>query len=162
MAVFAPQQCEISVPARAMLLDTCVLFAAYCPADSHHGDAKDFFFQDEPFLIPYIVVGEAWGLLASRTKKLDCGLSMVDSLRERPNIQFVPVWSDLFPVSRDICQKHRIDLVDAFLMSMSCLCARALRLKKPIPIATYDTRDFTRCYNAIPFGCFDLTEHCLL
>jgi predicted nucleic acid-binding protein len=145
-----------------MFLDTCVLFAAYCPEDAFHQDAKDFMLQEDPFLVPYVVLGEAWGLLVGSRKRLDCGIRMINELRERPNTQFVPVWTSLLNDSRDLCTRHRIDLVDAFLMCMSSFFMETLKLKSPIPIATYDTRDFCRCYSALRFGCFDIKERALL
>jgi predicted nucleic acid-binding protein len=162
MATLTIQQCEIFVPARTMLLDSCVLIGAYHPEDQYHEDAMDFMLQDEPFLVPYVVLGEAWGMLVGSRKRLEYGIKMINSLRERPNTQFVPVWSDLLNKSRDLCAKHRIDLVDASLMCLSSFLRKTLKLKSPIPIATYDTRDFCRCHSALPFGCFDMKERSLL
>jgi len=158
MATLRIQQYEIFVPAKTMFLDTCVLFAAYFPEDSNHEHARDFMLQETPFLVPYVVLSEAWGLLVGSRKRRDCGVSMINSLRERPNIQFVPVWSGLLNNSRDLCAQYQIDLVDAFLMCMSSFFTTELSLKSPIPIATYDTRDFCRCYRALRFGYFDVKE----
>ena len=162
MAILTIQQCEILVPARTMLLDSCVLIGAYHPEDQYHEDAMEFMLQDEPFLVPYFVLGEAWGMLVGSRKKLECGIKMINSLRERPNTQFVPVPSGLLNESRGLCAKYHIDLVDAFLMCMSSFFKKTLKLKSPIPIATYDTRDFCRCYSTLPFGCFDIKERSLL
>ena len=162
MASFTIDRCDIFLPPSTMFLDTCVLFSAFFPDDSFHRDALDFIREDHPLLVPYIVLGEAWGLLVGSRRRPDCGVKMLTFLRERPNTQFVPVWSDIYQQTRDLCSKHRIDLVDALLMCMSSSCTRLSKLKSPIPIVTYDTRDFARCYGAVSFGCFDLRDRCLL
>lgn len=162
MAVLTISQCEISVPSGTMFLDTCVLIAAYCPADQYHGDAEDFLLQETPFLVPYVVLAEAWGLLVGSRKQLALGVRMIESLKSRPNVQFVPIPSGLLDQSHRLCDNYAIDLVDAFLICIASFSKRVLKLKKPIPIATYDTRDFCKCYNRLPFGCFDVRDRHLL
>jgi predicted nucleic acid-binding protein len=162
MATLTIDRYDIFLPPSTMFLDTCVLFSAFFPEDSFHQDALDFMREDQPLLVPYVVLGEAWGMLVGSRRRPDCGMNMLAFMAERPNTQFVPVWSGLYQQTRDLCSKRGIDLVDAFLMCMSSSCVRLSKLKRPVPIATYDTRDFSRCYGALSFGCFDLRDRCLL
>ena len=158
MVTLEIQGATLTVPTNLMLLDTCVLLAAYNPRDGLHDDASDFLSQDQFFLIPYVVITETWGMLVGREKRPDCGIGMLKELAELPNFDFMPVWPELFRKSRKLCDERKIDLVDAFLMNISSPLASKLKLRSPIPIATYDTRDFTRCYGYVHFRCFDVKE----
>jgi hypothetical protein len=130
----------------AMILDTNVLVAAFCPRDQHHEDARWFIDEwPEPFLVPITVLVETWNMIVGSYKCWSGGIDFLLWLRTPGNAQLLP--QDIAPfdgVTRTISTIH-VDCVDAFVSSLADGISRQCKFNPYIRVATYDTTDLMKC-----------------
>ncbi len=153
------EDAAIDIPRDSMLLDSCVLISAFFPDDQYHDDAQDFVMREYTFVVPYVVVQEAWGMLVrAKRQRRRYGLSMLRWVAESSNVILLPGWSELLQSSKKSCEDLGIDFVDAFLMGLASRVTDTFRGGGPAVIATYDTRHFFGSQKAFRFECWDLRD----
>lgn len=149
---------DMGIPRDSIIVDTCVFVSAFLPKEPTHQHAKDFLNKGFPFLVLYVVIAEAWGVMVGRAKQRHNAVRMLRFISEQPNLILIPGWKDLFDCSREFCEDLEIDLVDSYLMNFSSFLGGRLSIPQGLKIATYDTRDFLKCYGSLKFGFLDLRE----
>lgn len=131
---------------QAVLLDTNVLYAAFCSNDERH-EAATLFLEifTDPMVVPVPVLVEYWGLVVGRDKRPDLGLALLDWVQNPGNASLLPGDPELVGRCRSFCRRLSIDLVDAFLVSIADRLSVLHQIKPAIRIATFDNRDFYKC-----------------
>ncbi|MDP2895550.1 MAG: PIN domain-containing protein [bacterium] len=153
------QGAEVDIPRESVILDSCVLASAFFPGDQWHDHAEDFLAQERAYVVPYVVVAEAWGVLVrAKKERHEYGLRMLRWATRSPNVVLVPGWRELLQTSRDFCDALKIDFVDAFLMGLASRISDVFRGGRRAIIATYDTRDFFISQKSFRFEYLDLRD----
>lgn len=146
---------DLELSRAAVMLDTNVLVAAFSPAEgSRHHDAIGFlenpgYFGFNQWLVPSVVVVEAWGML-TKDRGREAGLEMLRWLNDPGNpVVFCRYATDYF--QRDpslntsaIVSSERVDVVDAVLVIVAEEVSLQCDLSPPLAVATFDQRDFPR------------------
>lgn len=142
-----PLKCEVS--RRAIILDTCVLVAAFDPRDQRYDDANTFLdLVEDQLIVPLSVIVETWGMLVGRGKRWDSGIRFLSWLGDPTKVTLILHDVESFDAIRDMVNISRIDFVDAAAMKLGHGITERCNFRPPIRIATYDTGDFLRCISS--------------
>jgi len=151
------------VSRRAVVFDTNLLIAYFVVGHENHEDATvlvDEVLPDEfdQVLIPMAVAVEAWNMLASRRPAFDIALRLLEWIRDPGHRSVVlPLEPDVFERGCDLSRQLRIDLVDALVMTLITQVNETCAFRPPLPIVTYDRRDFLKAWQTAPlrYGMID-------
>ncbi len=146
MPIYSISPHEFDFSRSVFLPDTGVLVAAFWPRDPRHADARTFLFEipTSQLIIPISVVVETWGLLvgSSRIKSREAGVEFLRWLSDPGKVMLIPNPVGRAPQTWDLVRSLYVDCVDAILMDLADEITEQCKLKPPIIIITYDTRDF--------------------
>lgn len=153
MPIFSLLGSSIEVNRNSILLDTNVLVAAFDDRGENqdrHSEARYFldeFNIEHQWIIPVAVVIEVWGMLAGARKNNSAATDFLAWLLTPGNALV------LIPQETDLQQEYElvinlmVDCVDAIVVKLAGKITTECNLHPPLPIATYDSRDF---YKLIP------------
>jgi predicted nucleic acid-binding protein len=161
----------LDLPRNIAFLDTNVLVAHQLPEDQDHDQAEAFLEAgpDYELLVTPPVLVEACGLLTSRSGRDAVGRLLLWLLTPGHNVRVFPAPHSPLDVSTVLnahviwMRKFDIDYVDAYLMEAAHRLTEMLDLF-PVPICTFDTKDFFRCwrkgysYNVFDMRTLDLVD----
>lgn len=162
MPEYRTQEAILDIARNAMLIDTNVLIAAFCPdEDPGRQELAQYMLhqQDErPLLVPSAVVVEAWGLLVGSRRHHSAGLELLLWLNSPNRATIVPPHPLDVQVTHALVAGLHIDCVDAMLAELATHITVCCELQPALRIATFDTRDFTRMLAAqeLRFTVFDM------
>lgn len=144
-----------------ILLDTNVLVAAFMANEDERRQeiARVVVHEDAtPLLIPSVVVVEAWGLMVGSRKDRLGGMAFLHWLNTPGRATVVPPHRTEFTETRRLMDALRVDCVDAMLAELATDITERLSLRPELPIATFDTGDFTRLSGnrELRFSIFDM------
>ena len=134
------------IPRDAVILDTNVLVAAFCPRDQHHEDAR--FFIDEctaPLLVPIAVLIETWGMIVGSYRYWDGGMELLLWLNTPGNAELLPQDTVHSEDTSDLVGAVHVDYVDALVSHLADDVSKQCQFDPNIRIATYDAADITKC-----------------
>lgn len=151
----------LNVARNAMLLDSNVLFAAFYPQeDSGRRDYARFILEeyDRPLLVPSVVVVESWGMLVGSRGSFPAGLELLAWLNSPGRAIIVPPPRAAVQGTEQLIRALHVDCVDAMLAELATHITDRCDLRPALPIATFDTRDFTRLAQApgLRLSVFDM------
>ncbi len=132
---------------KCMITDTNLLTSAILPSELHHSSSKEFletFSSEYDFIIPVEVLIETWGLISGKTGRIDLALELYNWVASPGNATVVYLGNEFYNASKRISEEVEVDIVDSILIYSSQTLAASCRLANPIPIATYETRDFIK------------------
>jgi|GEM_PF-3253828 len=148
MPIFHILPYQLDVSREAALIDTNVLFAAFCPHDQRNESAREFLFDvwEDELLLPTPVLIETWGMLVGKNKDWENGIRLLNWITNPGTaVTLLPQHTEHSKRIRDIIAKMRIDCVDATLIYLADEFTAQCAFAPPIRIVTYDTSDFLRC-----------------
>lgn len=137
------------------MIDANVLIAAFSPSEvQRHSDSLGFIENPELFgidqwLVPIVVIVEAWGMLLKREGRA-AGLRMLAWLDDPGNPVALCRYasghmeSDLGKTTEIVVRNHHVDVVDAILIAVADKVTAECVLIPHLQVATYDLRDFPR------------------
>src|SRR5574337_1564532 len=97
----------------AVMLDTNVIYGAFSPGDSRHGDCLAYLDIEEQYVVPLPVVIETWGLLVGRDNDWESGLRFLAWLNDPSSgVVVVNHTEDIRSIQR-LAKSARVDCVDA-------------------------------------------------
>ena len=130
----------------AVVLDTCVLVAAFCSRDQYHQHARDYIDQAQnPLVVPIAVLVEAWGRIVGSLKDQDGGEEMLRWVTTPGQAQVLPQGTDRLDDVSSTVIRLRVDCVDALISHLADDISAQWGCAPYITIATYDTRHFWNC-----------------
>lgn len=139
-----------AVSRAAVLLDTNMLCSRFDSRSENHETTVillDEYLFDAQFIVPLPVIVEAWGLLVGSRKNWEAGELMLEWLRNPGNFVLVLEHGPgVFDKSRVRIQELKIDCVDAILLEIASDISLRCAMKPPLPILSYDRRDFLRAF----------------
>jgi len=130
-----------------MLLDTNVLVRAF---ESDTDDSAETFFflreADYQWLVPVAVIVESWGFLVGKQKNWRAGFDLLAWLNTPGSAIIISQRGEDSEKVAELMAAFSggVDCVDAMLMLLATDITGQCNLTPPIPVATYDTRDFNR------------------
>jgi predicted nucleic acid-binding protein len=136
---------KIDISRNAILIDTNVLIAAFLPDEPRHAEARYFLdeFQHQ-WLIPTAVVVETWGWIVGKRGNWQAGYRFLAWLTTPgKEVVVLPQHSELAQ-ERAIVEGLQLDCVDAMIVNLATKISIQCALEHPLPVATFDTRDFFR------------------
>lgn len=163
----------VELPRNVAFLDTNVIVAYQLPLDQYHEQAEVFFEVGEEFeelLVAPPVLVESCGMLMSRSGKDAVGRLLSWLLTPGHNVRLFPAPHSPLDVSLVLTshavwmRQFSIDYVDAYLMEAAHRLTETLNLVPNLPICTFDTSDFLRCwsrgysYTVYDMRTFELVE----
>ncbi len=137
----------LDIARNAILLDTNVLVEAFSEQNnSARQEYADLFLGqiEGPLLVPSVVLVEAWGLLVGSRGMRLAGLDLLTWVERPGRAIIVPPYRADVQRTQQIARDWRGDCVDAMLVELATDITDRCGLSPSLPIATYDTRDFTR------------------
>lgn len=144
-----------AIARNATLLDTNVLVARFLPDDERHAEAWDFLEGDSDehgrrpiLLVPLCVICEAWGFVVGKAGNRDGGIEMLRWVMTPGAVTVIRDDDGLCNESEQLCGRYHIDYVDAMLALLADRLSSDACMGSPIPIATFDIRDFARLRRA--------------
>jgi predicted nucleic acid-binding protein len=161
MPVFTIPPSDYEVSRNAMLVDTNVLVHAFDKSESKHEDARYFLDEwDAEWLIPVGVVVETWGMLVGKNRNATAGYDFLRWLNT-PGKALVLTQDIDLPEVVTLTTTARYDCVDALLIILSSRITEQCALRPPIPVATFDTRDFFRIatHERLKIAVFDMNSY---
>ena len=137
---------ERNIPRDAVILDTNVLVAAFCPRDQHHEDARWFIDEwPDPLFVPVAVLIEAWGMIVGSNNYWQGGIELLTWLGTPGRAELLPQDTTRFDHASDMINSIHVDCVDALISQFADDISRQCGFSRHIRIATYDTGDVTKC-----------------
>jgi len=152
----------LDIARNAILLDTNVLVEAFSEQDnSARQEYAEYFFDqlERPLLVPTVVLVEAWGVLVGSKKVRLAGLDLLTWVNLPGRATIVPPYRTDVGGTQQLAEDLSVDCVDAMLVELAHDITERCGLRPPLPIATYDTRDFTRMFRRkgdLRFRVFDM------
>jgi predicted nucleic acid-binding protein len=155
----------LDIPRNVAFLDTNVLVAHQLPADQDHDQAEAFLETvDYELLVTPPVLVESCGMLTSRSgRKNAVGRFLSWLLTPGHNVRLFPAPHSPLDVSIVLnshafwMRQFNIDYVDAYLMEAAHRLTETLSLMPYLPICTFDTKDFFRCWRkGYLYSVFDM------
>jgi predicted nucleic acid-binding protein len=158
----------VAINRAATLLDTNVLVAAFSrkERDTPNGEVARFVLAHPDavdlgpeWLVPTVVLVEAWGLLHSeRFKDREGAREMLAWALDTTSRVVVFRYSSDPKRVHELISTYGVDLVDAILFDLALRITNMCTLSPPLPIATADTSDFTilRIREKAYFPIFDM------
>lgn len=146
MPVYAVPAHESNIRRDAVILDTNVLVAAFCPQDQNHEDAR--YFIDEwagPFVVPIAVLIEAWGMIVGSQKYWPGALQLLLWLTTPGTAELLPQGATRIDETTVMVSSIRVDCVDVLISHLADDISRQCEFDPHIKVATYDTRDILKC-----------------
>jgi predicted nucleic acid-binding protein len=141
---------EFLIPPRCVLLDTNILVARFLRSDKYHQymDQLFQFLEYEGYvpLIPISVCVEAWGLLNSRQRDTSAALSLFLWLCNPANVVLIGDDVDDIEEARMLSEKLKVDMIDSLLFLMAPKLFHQCNLTSPLPIVTFDQKDYYQCF----------------
>lgn len=151
MPIYRPSRFEYEVSRRAIILDTCVLVAAFDSRDQRHEDTNAFLdlVVEDQLIVPWSVIIETWGMLVGRGKRWDSGYRFLTWLGDTSKVTVILQDVESFDSIKDMVKTARVDCVDAAAMQLGHGITEQCNLRPSIRIATYDTGDFLKCISSL-------------
>jgi len=154
----------LDIARNAILLDTNVLVEAFSAQDNFERQEYADLFLGQikgPLLVPSVVLVEAWGLLVGSRKMRPAGLDLLTWVERPGRAIIVPPHRADVQRTQQIARSWSVDCVDAMLVELATDITDRCGLSPSLPIATYDTRDFTRMSlikGELRFRVFDMNS----
>jgi len=147
MPIYTLLSHEFFIPEQLALVDTNVLNTAFYDKGARGQNTR--FFLDEylgelelsPIVLLEVVV-EMWGLVVGSRKAKSCGLEILSWLSDTNNTTLLPLERNIFDEGHALCIDTEIDYVDSILIASAFGLSRHCKLKAPLPIITFETRDY--------------------
>lgn len=147
MPIYTIEKTILDIARNALLIDSNILVAAFREdGESGQHDLAKFLLEEGeyPLLIPTVVIVEAWGLIASKRRDFRYGLEFLSWLSQPSRTTIVPSYQTDIRNAHELVKGLQIDSVDAIIAEMATDITEKCSLKPYLPIATFDTADFTR------------------
>jgi hypothetical protein len=146
MPNFKAPEFELDFSRKALLIDTCVIYAAFSDRDQRKESAEAFLdLWDGDILVTVAVVVETWGMLVGSDNNWSGGFAFVSWLQNPGNrIFLIPQNVNDFDRTYGKWTKLHVDCVDVFLMRAADEITSQCSFNPFIKIATYDFSDFVR------------------
>lgn len=147
MLNFTIQSRSYHVPRHGVLVDTNVVVAKFLPVDEHHETADAFLagLDGRPWypVLPVSVLVESWGMLVgSFGSSVDSGCQMLEWAMNPGTATILPDNPTRIDEMKRMASLLQIDLVDAVLLELSASLQRGCSFDSPLPIASFDQRDY--------------------
>jgi hypothetical protein len=143
------------------LLDTNVLVAFVLHSDPKH-EWTVLALEDGKYrwAVSYSAAIEAWNLLVGREKAWSSAHSLITWLLTPGNEDLIDDRYDELPTPHSLTQRFKIDVVDANLMHTAHQLTNSCNLLPAAHVATYDTKDFYRCFGTgtLLFNVLDMKD----
>lgn len=155
MPVYRIDGVEYDIPRGGVLIDTNVVVARFDPRDENHDRAVGFLavLDGRPFfpVLPVSVLIESWGVLVGGKRQPNrTGCEMLAWALEPGTAIVLPDFPTRLDQVRELASELEIDVVDVVLIELSSCLQRECRLDDPLPIASFDQRDFYKALGRVP------------
>jgi predicted nucleic acid-binding protein len=145
----------------AILLDSNVLIAAFgSDEDVGRREYSRFVLEDggQPLLTSSEVAVETWGFLVGSRRDWNAGLEFLAWLTSPRGATIVPSHKGELVGTRQLTDTFHVDCVDAMIARLATDITRYCELQPPLPIATFDTRDFWLLWSHrdLQFSIYDM------
>jgi predicted nucleic acid-binding protein len=160
MPLFTISEVTHDLHRRAVLLDTNVVYAAFSPSDSRHGDTVAYLELEEQFVLTLPVIVETWGLLVGRDRDWTAGLKFLRWIDDPSSGVVVVNHAENMTTVQAVAASAHVDCVDATILLLADQITRQCGYAPWFRVATYDTRDFWRSLKAakLRFTLVDLNS----
>jgi predicted nucleic acid-binding protein len=146
MPLYAVPAHESEIRRDAVIVDTNVLVAAFCPDDQNHEDARRFVDEwPELFVVPIAVLIETWGMIVGSRKYWPGALELLLWIVTPGKAELLPQAATRFAQTSSMVSSTHVDCVDVLISHLADDISRQCEFAPPIRVATYDTKDLLMC-----------------
>jgi predicted nucleic acid-binding protein len=129
----------------AIITDSNVLIAAFWNQDPNR--LETLYFLDEyeyQWIIPIGVVVETWGFIVGKGKDWVGGSNFLAWLNTPGKNLIIIGHNGEMVEERNVVETLKVDCVDSMIVTLATNIFNECGFEKPLPIATWDARDFYR------------------
>ena len=152
---------SFEISREAVITDSNLLIEAFLSNAPKQVEARYFLDEFEhQWLIPIGVIVETWGFIVGKNSDWLGGYEFLAWLNT-PGKELVIIGHDgEVADERLLIERLKLDCVDAMIVNLATKIFYECNLEKPLPVATYDTRDFMRLGGRmdIRIQVYDLNE----
>jgi hypothetical protein len=145
----------------AVIADSNLFIEAFMSGAPRHAEARYFLDEfDDQWLIPIGVIVETWGFMVGKGGDWLAGYNFLGWLNT-PGKDLIIIGHDgEMAEERVFIEGLRLDCVDAMIVNLATNIFNRCALEQPLPVATFDTRDFFRLGGRkdIRLRVYDLNE----
>jgi predicted nucleic acid-binding protein len=145
----------------AVITDSNLLIDAFWKEAPNHEASKYFLDEFEhQWIIPIGVVVETWGFIVGKNKDWVGGTNFLAWLNTPGKDLIVIGHNGEIIDERFVIESLQVDCVDSMIVTLATKIFIKCDFEKPIPVATWDTRDFFRLGGRedIKIQIYDLNE----
>jgi hypothetical protein len=145
----------------AVIIDTNIMVNAFWRGSKKKDET--IYFLDEwqhQWIIPIGVVVESWGFIVGKERDWEGGFNLLIWLNTPGKNLLIIGHNGEIIEEQTVIELHKVDCVDSMILTLAKKLTEDCGLEKPIPIATWDTRDFLRLVGQgdLRFRLYDLNE----